>query len=432
VHTAHAGEEVIGRVYSYRDVSERYRTQQELIAARDEAKQASQAKGDFLAMMSHEIRTPMNGVLGIAELLAGTSLDEEQADYVRFIRSSGETLLAIINDVLDYSKIEAGKLTLERTEFSLPALLEELITLFRFRRREGGPGFECVVDASVPSLLVGDPVRLRQILFNLVGNAFKFTEQGVITVRVELARAQAKVGAGGTASLFESAPATATLRFAVRDTGIGLTETQQARLFNSFEQADSSTTRKYGGTGLGLAICKRLTEMMAGEIGVISTPGSGSEFWFTAEMAISTAHAVPAPAATTKAPLWMLRTEHRILLVEDNLINRKVMSGMLKKLGGSEPRLAANGQEALDIVANESFDVILMDTQMPVMDGLEATRQLRASGVRTPIIGVSAGALEEERQAAFAAGVNDYVLKPVNFDALSKALAAVLEPAHIN
>jgi PAS domain S-box-containing protein len=432
VHTAHAGEEVIGRVYSYCDVSERYRTQQELIAARDEAKQASQAKGDFLAMMSHEIRTPMNGVLGIAELLAGTALDEEQADYVRIIRSSGETLLAIINDVLDYSKIEAGKLTLERTEFSLPALLEELITLFRFRRREGGPGFECVVDASVPSLLVGDPVRLRQILFNLVGNAFKFTEQGVITVRVELAPAQAKVGAGSTASLFESAPATATLRFAVQDTGIGLTETQQGRLFNSFEQADSSTTRKYGGTGLGLAICKRLTEMMAGEIGVISTLGSGSEFWFTAEMAISTAHAVPAPAATTKAPLWMLRTEHRILLVEDNLINRKVMSGMLKKLGGSEPRLAANGQEALDIVANESFDVILMDTQMPVMDGLEATRQLRASGVRTPIIGVSAGALEEERQAAFAAGVNDYVLKPVNFDALSKALAAVLEPAHIN
>jgi CheY-like chemotaxis protein len=216
----------------------------------------------------------------------------------------------------------------------------------------------------------------------------------------------------------------------VRDSGIGLTDTQQRRLFNSFEQADSSTTRKYGGTGLGLAICKRLTEMMAGEIGVISAPGSGSEFWFTAEMAISNAQA--APAATAQAPKWMLGKEHRILLVEDNLINRKVMSGMLKKLGGSEPRLAANGQEAVDIVASESFDVILMDTQMPVMDGLEATRQLRAAGVRTPIIGVSAGALEEERQAAFAAGVNDYVLKPVNFDALSKALALALEPVRVD
>ncbi len=454
VHSAHAGEEVIGRVHSYRDVTERYRTQRELIHARDEAKRASAAKGDFLAMMSHEIRTPMNGVLGIAELLAGTALDDEQGDYVRVIRSSGETLLAILNDILDYSKIEAGKLSLERTRFSLPGLLEELIALFRFRLREGGPSFECAIDGDVPVHLLGDPVRLRQILFNLVGNAFKFTETGRIDVRVTLL-----AGSAPASSSKVSRCDTARVRFAVRDTGIGLTPEQCGRLFQSFEQADSSTTRKYGGTGLGLAICKRLAELMDGDIGVSSTPGAGSEFWFTASLGVAeSAAAVPAsvvkpadelakpgkakssqansPAKAVQAVQAVaadaalpLTPATRVLLVEDNLINRKVMAGMLKKLGGSEPAIAGDGQEAVTKAMGQRFDLILMDTQMPVMDGLEATRRLRAAGLTIPIIGVSAGALEEERQAALDAGVNDYVLKPVNLVTLGAALQRALQRA---
>lgn len=428
VETAKAGEEIIGRVYSYRDVTERYRTQQELIFARDEAKRASTAKGEFLAMMSHEIRTPMNGVLGIAELLADTPLNEEQSNYVRLIRSSGETLLAILNDILDFSKIEAGKLQLEQTEFALRPMLDEINALFRFRLREGGPTFSSAVDARAPTSLRGDPVRLRQILFNLVGNAFKFTETGRIDLQVDLVETSQQDRAC-------SQPDKVYLRFSVRDTGIGLTPEQVTRMFRSFEQADSSTTRKYGGTGLGLAICKRLVEMMGGEIGVNSVAGAGSEFWFTACLGVAQARKIEVPAipASVKASTPAdspasspLTPQTRVLLVEDNPVNRMVMSGMLKRLGGGEPVIACDGQEAVDIALRESFDVILMDSQMPVMDGLEATRRLRAAGLTTPIIGVSAGALGEERQAALDAGASDYVLKPVNLGTLGPALARAL------
>lgn len=420
VQTANAGKEIIGRVYSYRDVTERYRTQQELIFARDEAKRASHAKSDFLAMMSHEIRTPMNGVLGIAELLASTRLSAEQTDYVRTIRSSGETLLAILNDILDFSKIEAGKLQLERADFPLAPLLEEISALFRFRLRKGGPSFHCTADGSAPPMLRGDPVRLRQILFNLVGNAFKFTESGHIDVRVSVSPAM----------LANHLPEQdkVCLRFSVRDTGIGLTPEQTGRLFRSFEQADNSVTRKFGGTGLGLAICKRLVEMMDGEIGVSSALGQGSEFWFTVKLGVAHAQAAQAPVGPSphEAGPLPLTPAVRILLVEDHPVNRMVMRGMLKRLGGAEPVIAENGQEAVDLASHEHFDLILMDTQMPVMDGMEATRRLRAAGLATPIIGVSAGALEEERQAAFDAGVDDYVLKPVNLVTLGTALSRAL------
>jgi PAS domain S-box-containing protein len=430
VHAAHSGEELIGRVYSYRDVTERFRTQRELIAARDEAHRASRAKGEFLAMMSHEIRTPMNGVLGIAELLAGTRLDDEQADYLRVIRSSGETLLAIINDILDYSKIEAGKLELESADFTLPDLLEELTALFRFRLREDGPRFECTVDGAVPVHLRGDPVRLRQILFNLVGNAFKFTERGAINVHIALAPG---VDAGGTAARHKDQTKGPLLRFAVHDTGIGLTPEQAGRLFTSFEQADSSTTRKYGGTGLGLAICKRLVELMGGEISVNSRAGAGSEFWFTARFDLAAQAALPLhepSAQPTRADpeARPLGVAHRVLLVEDNAVNRTVMIGMIKKLGGGVPKVATNGAEAVALATSETFDLVLMDTQMPVMDGLEATRRLRQQGFTAPIIGVSAGALEDERQAALNAGVDDYVLKPVNLAALAAAIARLVSP----
>ena len=357
-HAARSGAELIGRVYYYRDVTERYRTQADLIAARDEAKRASQAKGDFLAMMSHEIRTPMNGVLGIAQLLAGTPLDDEQTAYLRVIRSSGETLLAILNDILDYSKIEAGKLELERTDFALAPLLEEITALFRFRLTETGPTFHCEADADVPARLRGDSVRLRQILFNLVGNAFKFTERGSITVTVR-----------------KHAAAPNMLRFAVRDTGIGIPADRQAGVFEAFVVPAASSAAQGGGSA---------------------------------------------------APATVLTSATRILLVEDNPVNCMVIGGMLQRLGGAKPVVAGNGEEALARMAEATFDVILMDSQMPVMDGLEATRRLRALGHTLPIIGLSAGALDEERQAALTAGASDYVLKPVDMPTLAAALARAL------
>jgi len=422
VRTATDANEVIGRVYSYRDVTQRHRHQQDLIAARDAAKQAAAAKGDFLAMMSHEIRTPMNGVLGVADILARTELNPVQANYVQVIQSSGQTLLSILNDILDFSKIEAGKLQLETTEFSLDKLLADITELFRFRLRPDGPRFTCQADGSLPKTLSGDAVRVRQILFNLVGNAFKFTEHGQITVRVSRAPDDL------------AAPAkTVLLRFSVNDTGIGLTPEQAGRLFRSFEQADNTITRKYGGTGLGLAICKRLAEMMGGAIGVNSTAGQGSEFWFTVRMggvdalplAAPANKALPEPNATPAPTPTELNPATRILLVEDNAINRLVMTNMLQRLGLSCAGVAENGQQAVDMVdaaAGGSFDLVLMDSQMPVMDGLQATRILRQKGFKAPIIGVSAGAMQEERQAALTAGACDYILKPVQFDALRAAI----------
>jgi signal transduction histidine kinase/ActR/RegA family two-component response regulator len=424
VRTATAANEVIGRVYSYRDITQRHQHQQELIAARDAAKQASAAKGDFLAMMSHEIRTPMNGVLGVADILAATELNPVQANYVRLIQSSGQTLLSILNDILDFSKVEAGKLQLEVTEFAPDTLMADITELFRFRLRDEGPRFSCAADAKLPKALQGDVGRLRQILFNLVGNAFKFTERGQISVRVSLAEEE-----GTDASVATAWAQTVLLRFSVRDTGIGLSPEQAGRLFRSFEQADHTINRKYGGTGLGLAICKRLAQLMGGDIGVHSALGQGSEFWFTvclgvvadAPQAVTNAADV-GPTMTPTDAATEINPATRILLVEDNPINRLVMTHMLTRLGLRCAAVAENGQQALDAATTQAFDLVLMDSQMPVMDGLQATRILRQKGFTAPIIGVSAGAMQEEVQAALAAGASDYILKPVQFETLRSAI----------
>lgn len=402
---AHHAEQIIGRVFSFTDVTERHAAEQAMIAARDAATAASRAKGEFLAMMSHEIRTPMNGILGVAELLGDTPLNPEQADYVRTMRSSCEALLGIINDILDYSKIEARKLELESVSFNLPAMLDDIGKLFRVRTREQGLGYDCLIGSSIPSELMGDPVRLRQILVNLVGNAIKFTEHGSIEVTVrELERDDERVR----------------LRFGVRDSGIGIPADKLEHIFSPFEQADMSTTRRFGGTGLGLSICRMLTELMGGEIGVDSAAGRGSEFWFSIPLRVC--RDTQATLAQFAAPTICLAPQTRVLVVEDNPVNLMVITRLLSKLGVTTPSTASTGIEALQAHEDGSFDLILMDTRMPEMDGLVATRRLREQGVKTYIIGVSADASLDDRSSALATGMDDYLTKPVSLEALNRAL----------
>ncbi len=387
------------------------RMEKELKQARDKAEEMSQAKGEFLANMSHEIRTPMNGVIGTLQLLADTDLGATQQEYVDTAHKSAHSLLGILNDILDLSKIEAGKLSIELIPLDLREIVGQLITLHTMTAEEKCIEFRAEIDDRLPKLLVGDPTRIRQILANLVSNALKFTEKGHVIVSI-------KAGTVGNKQ--------ADIRFEVEDTGVGIEEDVKDKLFNEFTQADGSTTRKYGGTGLGLAIVKQLVEMMHGEFGVDSAPGKGSTFWFRLSLDIAAEQAEDHP----EKPEQELKEKlsGHVLLVEDNPINQMVARKMLEKIG-IESTLAADGQEALNWLADEQFDAVLMDCQMPVMDGFEAARRIREQEAfkQLPVIAMTANVMEGDREKCISAGMNDYIGKPVVEADLKKTLARWLD-----
>ncbi len=400
-------------LFAFRSAMRRQRElQKQAVLAREKALELSRTKSSFLANMSHEIRTPLNGILGMAGLLPRTGLNEEQRDYVEVILQSGESLLALINDILDLSKIEAGRLEIERTNFHLRELVSNTLKVVRYNAVHKGLELKVHIDEHANDCLVGDPLRLRQILLNLIGNAIKFTEKGSVSLRVSRS---ADRSVGGASSR---------LTFEVRDTGVGIPEANRRLLFKPFNQGDASTTRKFGGTGLGLSISRELVALMGGEIGVTSEEGQGSCFFFTCEFD----HGVPDAVGDQRASHDFGANARKILVVEDNVVNQKVISAMLTKMD-HKFTIAGNGVEALRALANDTFDLILMDCHMPEMDGYEATRRIRASAdekIRTiPIVATTANAIQGEQEKCFAAGMDDYVSKPIAFVDLQKKISSI-------
>lgn len=442
-HAEHENGQCIRIFGVFQDITPLVEQREELARLARSAEEANLAKSQFLANMSHEIRTPLNGIIGMADLLSESDgVTAEHSEFIDIIRRSGTDLLSLINDILDFSKIEAGRMDLEIQSFSLRQLLSEVFDLFRNKAENRGLDFNCEVAQGVPNPVKGDPLRIRQVLNNLVANAIKFTDKGRIDVRVDPAE-----NVGGYAS--DVSDKQTYLRFTVNDTGIGIEKSVMIKLFKEFSQVDSSTSRIYGGSGLGLAISKNLVELMGGQIGVESEPGNGSTFWFRLSLpcenkdpdnradavALADAAASTEPAVVEPMPLPSGADADspigtRILFAEDNKTNQFLAAALFKH-SGLHLDFVENGLEALQALKRKPYDLILMDVQMPQMDGNEATRRIRAGQAgepnrHVPILAVTAHTQPEDRQKCLDAGMNDYLAKPINRKAMFDLINAHL------
>lgn len=411
VHKPFVDEELLARARVHLQLN---KTKEQLVEAKEKAELATNAKSLFLANMSHEIRTPMNGVVGMVEALKQTKLTEDQMEYLTIIDISSENLLSVVNDILDFSKVEAGQIDLENITFSLYKAINEVVKMLNFKANQKNLYLKFTIDKAIPTFLIGDSLRIKQILINLINNAIKFTKEGGITINCKLDK------------LNEN---DVKVMFTVIDTGIGISDAAKENLFESFTQADTSTTRKFGGTGLGLAISKSLAHLMHGEIGVDSVEGKGSSFWFTILLEKATDQV--SQEKYEEEVILESTKKLKILVAEDNTINQRVARFIIEKLGHSID-IAENGEIAVKKFSEGNYDIVFMDIQMPVMDGIKATKNIREFENKhnleneTPIIAMTANTLKGDKENFIESGMNDYIGKPFKATELSQLIFKVI------